>query len=418
MEAAKEYISCPNCGTTIDVNDLLYHQLEEQIEAKHAQQLRQQRSALSELEQTVKRREQELIAQQKESSQAIEMAVQEQVAKIREQTRSEAKRAAADEQAQVVQELQKELQEKMERLKVLNKTRAELERVKREKDGLREELELESQQKFSEAMKLEREKIQRSEAEKNELKIKEKQQLVDDLSKKLQEAQRKAEQGSMQSQGEVQELAIEEWLVEQFPMDRIEEIKKGAQGADCLQIVNTRAHENCGSIYYESKRTKAFQPSWVEKFKADIREKSAGIGVLVTSAMPADLDRMGLYQGIWVCSYEEFKGLAAVLRQSIIAIYEAGQTQVNKGGKMEMLYDFLTGNEFRQQVEAIVEGFTQMKSDLESEKRAMNAQWKKREKQLEKVILNTTYMYSSVKGIAGSAIGDMPLLELPGGEDE
>ena len=201
----------------------------------------------------------------------------------------------------------------------------------------------------------------------------------------------------MQTQGEVQELGIEEWLADKFPLDTIQEIKKGERGADCLQIVHTRSRQNCGSIYYESKRTKAFQPSWIEKFKSDIREKNANIGVLVTEVMPSDMDRLGLKEGIWICSFEEFKGLCTVLRESIIQISTAVITQDNKGDKMGMLYDFLTSNEFRLQIEAIVEGFTQMKSDLESEQRSMRGIWKKREKQIEKVLLNTTGMYGSIK---------------------
>ncbi|MFC1868894.1 DUF2130 domain-containing protein, partial [Thermodesulfobacteriota bacterium] len=243
-------------------------------------------------------------------------------------------------------------------------------------------------------------------------------QVIEQLRKQLQEAQRKAEQGSMQLQGEVQELAVEDWLVKSFPLDTVEEIKKGARGADCLQIINTRTRRNCGSIYYESKRTKGFQTGWIDKFKNDIRDKGADIGVLVTESMPNDMDRMGLREGIWICTFEEFKSLCAVLRESIIRLSHAIATQENKGDKMEMLYDFLTGNEFRLQVEAIVQGFTQMQSDLESEKRSMQSIWKKREKQIEKVMLNTTYMYSSIKGIAGSAIQSVPLLELPDGEED
>ena len=217
----------------------------------------------------------------------------------------------------------------------------------------------------------------------------------------------------MQTQGEVQELAIEDWLTDKFPLDVIQEIKKGERGADCLQIVHTRTHQNCGTIYYESKRSKSFQPGWVEKFKSDIREKNADIGVLVTEVMPPDMERLGLMEGVWICSYDEFKGLCTVLRESIIQLSTAIVTQENKGDKMGMLYDFLTSNEFKLQIEAIVEGFTQMKTDLESEQRSMRSIWKKREKQIDKVLLNTTDMYGSIRGIAGNAVQAIPLLELP-----
>src|SRR3546814_7135406 len=175
----------------------------------------------------------------------------------------------------------------------------------------------------------------------------------------------------MQLQGEIQELAIEEWLAAQFPLDIIEEVKKGARGGDCIQVVNTHTRQCCGRIYYESKRTKDFQPGWIEKFKADMREKGADIGVLVTNAMPSNMDRMGIRDGVWICSYEEFKGICAVLRESVIQLSMVVASQENRGDKMHMLYDFLTSNTFRMQVEAIVEGFASMKNALESEKRSM-----------------------------------------------
>jgi hypothetical protein len=265
---------------------------------------------------------------------------------------------------------------------------------------------------------VEKEKIKKSEADKNELKFREMQKKLDDQVKLTEEMKRRQEQGSMEMQGEVQELAIEEWLSNKFPLDTIEEIKKGARGADCLQIVNTRARQNCGTIYYESKRTKDFKQPWIEKFKADIRIKEADIGVLVTEAMPADMSRMGMKDGIWICSYDEFKALCGILRESIIQLSNAISSQENKGDKMEMLYGFLTSSSFRMQIEAIVEGFSQMKSDLETEKRSMARIWKQRDKQIEKVIANTIDMYGSIKGIAGNAVQSVKALELPGGEDE
>jgi hypothetical protein len=271
---------------------------------------------------------------------------------------------------------------------------------------------------MTEQLILEKDKIRKAEEEKNELKFKELQKQLEDQKRLTEEMKRKQEQGSMQMQGEVQELAIEEWIAAQFPLDTIEEIKKGARGGDCIQIVNTRSVQNCGKIYYESKRTKDFQPSWIEKFKADMRVKSADIGVLVTEAMPSDMERMGFRNGVWICTYEEFKGLCGVLRESIIQVNNALSSQENKGDKMHMLYEYLTSNNFRMQVEAIVEGFTAMKDGLESEKRAMNRIWKEREKQIEKVIINTIDMHASIRGIAGNAIQSVKALELPGESEE
>ena len=198
---------------------------------------------------------------------------------------------------------------------------------------------------------------------------------------------------------------------------RLEEIKKGARGGDCIQIVNTRQRTNCGTVYYESKRTKHFQPEWIEKFKNDVRRKNADIGVLVTETMPTDMPRMGLVDGIWVCTYQEFKGLSFVMREMIVRLDAATTTSKNKGDKMGMLYDFLTSNEFRLQMETIVTGFSTMQSDLEREKRSMQTSWKRREKQIRRVIESTADMYGSIQGIAGAALPSIESLALPEGEE-
>lgn len=326
------------------------------------------------------------------------------------------KKQIEDEKSLQIADMTKSLDEKTNQLKEFNRAKSEIERLKREKDELRDAVMLEKSQEFSIKLNEEKLKIQRLAAESSELKIKELQLKLDEQTRLAEEMKRKAEQGSMQSQGEVQELAIEEWLRDNFPLDVIEEVKKGARGADCLQIVHTRSRQNCGTIYYESKRTKDFQAGWIEKFKNDIRDKNATLGVLVTEAMPNNMERMGLKDGVWICTFEEFKGLCTVLRESVIKLSEAKLSQENKGDKMEMLYSYLTSNEFKLQIEGIVEGFSQMQSDLEAEKRAMNRLWKQREKQLEKVLLNTTNMHGSIRGIAGSAIQAVSLLEL--GSDE
>ena len=277
---------------------------------------------------------------------------------------------------------------------------------------MKEKIEAESEQRINEKLTLEKIRIRKEAEDKNQLKLAEKDHLVKQLKDQLLDSQKKIEQGSMQVQGEVQEIAIEDFLITNFPMDSIIEVKKGARGADTLHQINSRMKQNHGSILYESKRTKDFQPSWIEKFKTDMREKGAMFGVIVSEALPKDLDRMGQIDGVWICSFDEFMGLCFVLRESVILLDTALQTQENKGGKMEILYEFLTGNEFRMQIEAIVEGFSQMQNDMAKEKRAMDSIWKQREKQIQKVILSTVNMYGCVKGIAGNSIGSIKALEL------
>jgi hypothetical protein len=413
----KTQINCPNCGTSIDVQDILSHQLENEIKQKYQAQLaREKRRYETEFEVLNKAKE-EFEQKKRQQNTLFQERLEKQLKEDRKTIEDKIKARLTEEQSEQFKTLQQELNEKSEQVKELNRSKAEIEKLKREKSELKEAAEADAQKRLNEALLLERDKIRKNEEERNELKFRELQKQLEDQKKLTEEMKRKQEQGSMQLQGEVQELAIEEWLASQFPLDSIDEVKKGARGGDCIQIVNTRAKQNCGKIYYESKRTKDFHTSWIEKFKADMREKDCDIGVLVTEAMPPGFDRMGMMEGVWVCTYEEFKGLSAVLRESIIQLSLAISTQENKGDKMGMLYDFLTSTTFRMQIEAIVEGFTQMKSDLETEKRSMQRIWKQRERQIEKVITNTIDMYGSIKGIAGNAIQSVKALELPGGDD-
>ncbi len=405
-------INCPNCGTAIDVQDILAHQLEDEIKLKYQNQLADEQKKYSAEVESLNKAKEEFEEKKKQENVLFQDRLEKQLKEDRKTLEEKLKLKFREEQLEQFNALQKELNEKSEQVKELNLTKIEVEKLKREKSELKEKAEAEAQKNLNETLITEKEKIRKQEEDKNELRFKELQKQLEDQRRLTEEMKRKQEQGSMQLQGEVQELAIEEWLAAQFPLDTIDEIKKGARGGDCIQTVNTRTLQNCGTIYYESKRTKDFQPSWIEKFKADIREKGANIGVLVTEVMPSDMDRMGLKDGIWICNYDEFKGLCSVLRESIIQINVAVSSQENKGDKMHMLYDYLTGNTFRLQVEAIVEGFTQMRADLESEKRAMQSIWKKREKQIEKVTVNTIDMHASIKGIAGNAIQSVTLLEL------
>ncbi|MDA3938397.1 MAG: DUF2130 domain-containing protein [Spirochaetia bacterium] len=417
MNQEKSIIHCPKCGEAIDVNEILYHQVDEQLKKQYSNEIAKEKGKyddqLKKLEDERKKIEAERSQQKEEITKQVNEEVKQRELALKKKYKSEAE----EEQSGALKSLKEELDEKSNKIKELNKTSVELEKLKREKDELEATSKAESEKELNKKLAEEKEKIQKEEKDRNEFKYKELEKQLEDQKKLTEEMKRKQDQGSMQTQGEVQELAIEEWLAEKFPLDTIQEIKKGERGADCLQIVNTRTHHNCGSIYYESKRTKSFSASWIEKFKSDIREKNAKIGVLVTEVLPADMDRLGLKDGIWICTFDEFKGLCTVLRETLIQISTAISTQENKGDKMGMLYDFLTSNEFKLQIEAIVEGFTQMKSDLDSEQRSMRSIWKKREKQIEKVLLNTTDMYGSIRGIAGKAIQPIPLLELSAEDD-
>ncbi|PXY46171.1 DUF2130 domain-containing protein [Flavobacterium hydrophilum] len=416
--AEQSSIQCPNCGTPIDVNDVLKHQLEDSIRKEFQQKATIQNRELELKNEQFEKAKAEFEAKKKQENELFAERLEREKKAAEKEIGEKLKTKLEEENKDRLLLMEKELSEKSDKIRELNKMQGEIAKLQREKLEMKDAIEAEAQKQLNATLVLERDKIRKQEEEKNELKIKEYQKQSDDQKKLIEEMKRKQEQGSMQLQGEVMELAIEEWLANNFPLDSIDEVKKGANGADCLQIVNTRELQNCGSIYYESKRTKSFQPAWIEKFKNDIRTKRANIGVLVTEVMPAGMERMGMRDGIWICTYEEFKGLSAVLRQSLIQVSQAVQAQENKGDKMSMLYDFLTSNEFRLQIEGIVEGFTQMQGDLDAEKRAMQRIWKQREKQIEKVVHNTLGMYGSIRGIAGNAVQTVRALELDFIEDD
>ncbi|WQW67671.1 DUF2130 domain-containing protein [Helicobacter pylori] len=416
-------ITCPKCQEPIDVNEALYKQIEQENQNKFLAQQKELEKEVNEKraqyqsyfknleqkEEALKERAKEQQAQFDEAvKQASALALQDERAKIIE----EARKNAFLEQQKGLELLQKELDEKSKQVQELHQKEAEIERLKRENNEAESRLKAENEKKLNEKLDLEREKIEKALHEKNELKFKQQEEQLEMLRNELKNAQRKAELSSQQLQGEVQELAIEEFLRQKFPLDCIEEIKKGQRGGDCIQVVHTREFQNCGKIYYESKRTKEFQKAWVEKLKSDMREIGADVGVIVSEALPKEMERMGLFEGVWVCSFEEFKGLSAVLREGVIQMSLAKKSQENKGDKVNLLYHYLTSSEFSMQVNAIIEGFEQLRADLESEKRAMARIWKSREKQIDKVFEGTINMYGSIKGIAGNAIGQVKALEL------
>ena len=406
-------IKCPKCNVEIDVNNILYNQLQSELKSKFNNDWELEKKKFEVQNQDLINEKVEFEKKKKNENELFQERLNTKIKEEKIKIEHDVKGKVAKENSEQFALLQAELNEKSEQVKDLNKSKAEIEKLKREKDEVKSVVEANAQKQLNETLRIEIEKIKKTEQDKNELAFKELRKQLDDQKEMTAEMKRKQEQGSVQLQGEIQELAIEEWLRSNFPIDTIIEVKKGARGADCRHIVNTRIKENCGSIYYESKRTKDFGKGWIEKFKNDIREHGATIGIFVTDVMPPGMDRLGLREGIWVCTYEEFKGLCFVIREHITALDLAISSQENKGDKMVMLYDYLTSNEFKLQIEGIIEGYTQMKADLETERRSIMGHWKKREKQLQKVLSNTNFMYNSLRGIAGNAIQSIKILELP-----
>jgi hypothetical protein len=312
---SRDLINCPHCQAEIDVSQTLYQQLEEQIRREHLYAMQQERKEQEAIRNTLEVERKKVEEEKRNMQDQVIAKVQAELKQEQEKLKKRLVAQIREEQSEELRIQQEELEEKSKQIKELRKTSAELAKLKREKDELEETLKAQAQEELSLRIAEEKEKVRREMDAKAELKIKELQKQLEDQKLLTDEMKRKQEQGSMQLQGEVQELAIEEWLRGKFPADEIQEVKKGQRGADCLQVVNTPYRQNCGTIYYESKRTKAFRSDWLDKFKMDIQEKGAKIGVLVTDVMPSDMDRMGLRDGIWICSYDEFKGLCTVLRE-------------------------------------------------------------------------------------------------------
>lgn len=403
-------IICPNCNYSFDIEGALAKDLEEkfrkQILLERAELQKGFDNKLKNLDKERKDFEEKKQQENKLFKERLEKAVVEHEKILKTKIKEDFELVIASQN--------REIEEMREKTKQLQLKDLEIQRMRRKMEDLGKDLEIELQKKLFEQTRNIEEKAKQKVRSEMDLKLLEKEKQLEDQRKLIEEMKRKSEQGSMQLQGEVQEMAIESYLIQAFPFDKIDEIKKGARGGDCIQIINTPEKMNCGTIYYESKRTKDFQPMWIEKFKKDMREKGADIGVIVTQAMPKEMDHMGEKQGVWICSFEEFKSLAHILRAMVIKVAVAAESQENKGHKIELLYDYINSNEFKMRIEAIVDGFTKMQMDLVKEKNAMARIWSEREKQLQKAVENTIAFYGGFKGIAGNAIPQIDTLELPG----
>ena len=400
-------IKCPNCKHEFPIGNALAEEIENDIRAKYKNYLGEAQKKL-ELEKAQLAKDAEQLKLQTENQEAI-LADKLRLAKT--QLEQEAIKKAASEMEIQVKFLNSELTEKDKKLKESQEKELELLAERRKLKEERESFNLEIEKKLSEREKDIFEKAQKVEAEKSSMREQELKKQLEDQKKLIEEMDRKSKQGSMQLQGEVLELALEELLRSSFPYDDIEEVAKGVKGADCVQHVKNNLGHACGKIIYESKRTKAFTNEWIEKLKHDMRAQQADIAVIVTETLPKGMDAFGIKDGVWICKFGDVKPLAFLLRDSLLKIHNALITQENKGDKMQLLYDYLTANEFRQHIEAVAEGFLALRKSIISEKIQMEKIWKEREKQLDKVLLNTTQFYGSIKGIAGNAVGDLKMLE-------
>ena len=391
-------VKCPVCHHSFP--------LEEAIGKEYEQELRDKMIAWQKKkDEEFQKKEEELKTQQKDMALQYEQQFAAEKTKLEDGVR---KSIAADFENKMVllENSNKENQEKLKlaREKELGFLQRELELNNKEA-----EIEINFQRKLQEERLTIAEQIKKQEIEKNQIKetehqlrVKELEKQLDDQKKLADEMRRKAEQGSMQLQGEVQELILEELLRNNFPFDDIGEVGKGVRGADCVQTVRNKFGQDCGRIIYESKRTKDFSSDWIDKLKKDMRGAGVDVAVIVTQCYPKGMDCFGEKDGVWICSFEEVKAVAFVLRDGIIKLSNALRSQENRGDKMHMLYDYLTGTEFSEQWKGIREGYMSMRLSIHKERDAMEKMWKMREKQLDKVLINASGIKGSIEGIAGA----------------
>ncbi len=404
-------ITCPYCGKEIPLTETLSHQIKEELQKEFELKARERESELA-------RREKSLadeIKKIEDAKKAIDQQVSQKLQAEKEKVKQEARKEVEETIRVELKDLHEQNSEKERKLAEAQKVELDFRRKIRELEELRKNQELEITRRLDEERKSIFEKAKKEAGEENRLKLLEKEKQLEDTKKALDEAKRKAHQGSMQTQGEVLELDLESLLKSQFLVDEIEPVPKGIKGADIVQRVHDRGGRFCGTIIWESKHTKAWNDGWLSKLKDDQREVKAEIAVLVTETMPKGIERFSQVGGVWVTSYVLSIALASVLRTSLIDLAQLKSSLVGKSEKMEVLYNYLSGSEFRQRIEAIVESFQSMKEDLEQEKRATVKMWAKREKQIERVVTNTAGMYGDMEGIIGTSLPHIRSLELTEG---
>lgn len=329
-------------------------------------------------------------------------------------------RAAVDleEKAKALAELQGVLKERDQKLAEAQKAQAEFEKKARELEDAKREMELNVQKGISAGLESERAKAKLEAEEALKLRVSEKDQIIASMQNKIEELKRKAEQGSQQLQGEVLELELENLLRSRFPLDGIEPVPKGEFGGDLVQRVVGASGAACGSVLWEMKRTKNWQDGWIAKLREDQRRAKAEFAVIVSTALPKGVQTFDLVDGVWVADFKCAVPIAIVLRQLLIDVATARVVGEGQQSKMALVYDYLTGPRFRHRVEAIVEKFDEMQSDLDKERKAMTRLWAKRQTQIDGVLAATAGMYGDLQGIAGKALKEIDGFDLTGIEDQ
>jgi hypothetical protein len=414
---AEPTVFCPQCKSEIKLTESLAAPLLESVRRDYEQRLSQKDNEISRREKFLNQRAESIEKAKQNLDHEIEQKLRSERARIVSEEAQKAKLAIGsdlEQKAKEINDLQQILQEQDKKLGEAQQVQAELLRKQRELDDAKRELDLTIEKRVQANLVAERDKAKKEAEEELKLKVMEKDQTITAMQKQIEELKRRAEQGSQQLQGEVQELQLESLLRAKFPRDTIHPIAKGDFGGDVLQRVIGPLNQICGTILWESKRTKNWSDGWLPKLRDDQRAAKADVAVILSQALPKDVDTFGFLDGVWVADPKVAVPVALSLRQSLIEISAARQASQGQQTKMEMVYGYLTGPRFRQRVQALVEAFSSMKEDLDREKKTITRQWAKREEQIDRVMQATVGMYGDLQGIAGKTLQEIEGLEFQG----
>src|SRR5579875_442735 len=411
-------ITCPNCGTEIKLTERLAAPLIATTKQEYEAKISAKNAEIAKREQAVNAQTKALEEAQAKLDQQIADQVATQLQKDRARIAAEeakkARLAAAadlDQKAKELSDLQEVLKQRDEKLAEAQKTQASLMKKERELADAKRELDLTIERRVQESLTEVRSKAVQEAEESLRLKVAEKDQTIVSMRTQIEELKRRAEQGSQQLQGEV--LELETLLRTRFPFDTVEPVPKGEFGGDVLQRVTSPSGQPCGIILWESKRTRNWSDGWLTKLRDDQRSAKADLSVIVSQALPKDIETFDVRDNVWVAHPRCIIPIATVLRDLLVQVNTARQVSAGQHTKTELIYQYLTGPRFKQRVEAIVEAFSSMQEDLDKEKKAIQKQWAKREAQIDRVMSSTVGMYGDLQGIAGKSLQEIAGLQLP-----
>lgn len=403
-----ETIICPNCHFEIEVHAAVTAQMREHLRKEWEAEVRRKECDLTARGRNLDLREQEL----ESSRQSLDQEVLTRLAQERVRLLEEAEETARRSLSLEVDDLQKDLSSTKNKLAQAQATELDLRKDRRVLEDQKRELELTVNRRLDGERHKLREEARNLAVEENRLREAEKDKLVGDLRRQINDLKRSAELGSQQAQGEILELDLENVLRQQFPCDSIEAVPRSTHGGDVIQHVFDNNGQSCGMILWESKRTKSWNDNWLPKLRDDQRAVKAHLAAVLTAELPKNVANFGCIDGTWVTNRSCLVGLAAALRVGLIETARARSSIQGKYTKVDLVFQYLAGADFRQKIEGIVEAFVALKHDLESEKRSLHRIWIKREKHIDRAVANTSGLYGELGGIIGANLPRIALLEL------